>query len=260
MVKLERVSAVCFDLDGTLADPFDDLYEAVSGMLRGLSLPDEDPHAIKDWIGDGADLLIHRVLTRHIDGRVSTRVLNQARALFLSSYLGSKPPKTRLYPGVLACLETLSQRHIPMVCTTDMQTAHANSLLRALGVGHFFTRILGADAMSVGKPDPDGIYEAAAILGVSPLELLVVGDSVSDVHAARAAGSPVICVNYGYNYGTGIQKACPDTTLDTLASLPNIIARPNRLGVPGQGVTAPPVLAGSLRGRAMRPKGGAQFR
>ncbi|WP_081721682.1 HAD family hydrolase [Salinivibrio socompensis] len=126
-------------------------------------------------------------------------------------------------------------------------------------MGHFFTRILGADAVSAGKPDPDGIYEAAAILGVSPFELLVVGDAVSDVHAARAAGSPVICVNYGYNYGTAIQKACPDTTLDTLASLPNIIARPNCFDVPGQGVTTPPVLAGSLRGRAMRPKGGAQF-
>ncbi|SIO34836.1 HAD-IA family hydrolase [Salinivibrio sp. ES.052] len=260
MKKLESVSAICFDLDGTLADPFDDTYDAVLGMLRGLNLPDEDPSAIRDWIGDGADLLIHRVLTRHIDGRVSTTVLNQARALFLSSYLGRKPPKTRLYPGVLACLEGLSQRQFPMICTTDMQTAHANSLLKALGVGHFFTRILGTDAIAAGKPDPDSIYEAAAILAVSPLELLVIGDAVNDIHAARAAGSPVICVDYGYNYGTAIQKARPDTTLDTLAKLPNIIAKPNRFRVSAQGVNTPPVLVGSLRGRAMRPGGGAQFR
>ncbi|OOE85567.1 hypothetical protein BZG73_08030 [Salinivibrio siamensis] len=260
MKKLENISAICFDLDGTIADPFDDLYDAVLGMLRGFNLPEEEPSAIRDWIGDGADLLIHRVLTRHIDGRVSTTVLNQARALFLSSYLGKKPPKTRLYPGVLACLEGLSQRQFPMICTTDMQTAHANSLLRALGVSHFFTRILGTDAIAAGKPDPDSIFESAAILAVPPSELLVVGDAVNDVHAARAAGSPVVCVDYGYNYGTAIQKTGPDTTLDTLATLPNIICKPSRIKVSGHVLTTPPVLAGPLYGRGSRPGGGAQFR
>ncbi|OOF21064.1 hypothetical protein BZJ17_10175 [Salinivibrio sp. IB574] len=262
MKKLENVSAVCFDLDGTLADPFDDLVDAISGMLKGLDLPPEDPNTIKDWIGDGADLLIHRVLTRQINGRVSDAVLNQARTLFLSSYLGKKPPKTRLYPGVLECLKGLARRQLPMICTTHMQTVHANSLLKALGVSHFFTRIVGADAIAALQSGPDAIYEAAAILRVAPTELLVVGDAVNDVHAARSVGSPVVCVTYGYNYGTEIEKARPDLTLDTLATLPNIIEKPMHSREQGPATTVPshPVIASPLPSHTLRRGGDAPFR
>lgn len=224
MLKLENVAAVCFDLDGTLADTAADLAFAVEEMLKALELPFHDKVQIKDWIGDGSERLIHRVLSRHIDGTVPAPLFLLANTHFLQAYQSRKHAQTYSYPGVETCLSVLKDRKIPLACITNMSTLHANSLLSKLGLHDAFSLIIGRDSGVKPKPSPDMLMEVADILGVSSSSLLMVGDSVNDIHAARAARCPVVCVSYGYNYGIDINHAKPDAVVDSLASLPTMVS------------------------------------
>lgn len=83
-----------------------------------------------------------------------------------------------------------------MVVVTNQATSLANELLTRLGIRNHFSLILGRDALQEPKPSPDGLLEAALLLHLNPEQLMVVGGSVNDVNAARAAGCGVVCVSH----------------------------------------------------------------
>jgi phosphoglycolate phosphatase len=69
------------------------------------------------------------------------------------------------------------------------------------------------------KPDPAPLLHAAKLLGCQPADAMMIGDSVSDVAAARAAGFQIVCMSYGYNHGVDIREAAPDAVIDTLTEI-----------------------------------------
>lgn len=223
MLRLNNIQAVCFDLDGTLADTAADLGFAAEEMMIELGLPFGGIEDVRDWVGDGTDCLIHRVLTRHLDGRVPDRVFNRANPLFTKAYQNRKHRATKLYPGAEACLERLHNMGISLACVTNKQTAQANEVLEGLGVRHYFSQVMGRDSVRKAKPSPDGLLDAADRMQVNIRRMVMVGDSVNDVRAARAAGCRVVAVSYGYNYGVDIGSANPDTVIDSLAVVPDML-------------------------------------
>jgi phosphoglycolate phosphatase len=92
-------------------------------------------------------------------------------------------------------------------------------LLQDLGVRDDFAIVVSGDTLPVKKPDPAPLLHAAQHFGVTPAESLMVGDSVSDVKAARAAGFQIVCMSYGYNHGVDIRTAHPDAVIDSLVEL-----------------------------------------
>ena len=92
-----------------------------------------------------------------------------------------------------------------------------------MGIADFFDVTIGGDQVERIKPDPQPLLMAAEELRVDPKQAVMLGDSVSDVMAARAAGMPIICVSYGYNHGQDIRSHDPDAVIDSLAQLKTLI-------------------------------------
>ncbi|WP_407333329.1 HAD hydrolase-like protein [Enterovibrio sp. 27052020O] len=220
MLSATQVKAVVFELDGTLVDTAADICHAAEEMLSDLRLPSLKPEHVRDWIGDGSDKLIHRILSRKIDGIVPDPVFRIGSALFMKAYQRRHHSSAALFDGVETCLRQLSRRKIPMAVVTNQATAQANEILTVLGIRSHFSLVLGRDALQEPKPSADGLLEAALLLHLKPEQLLLVGGSVNDVNASRAAQCPVVCVSHGYNYGIDIRKSAPDVVVDSLAEIP----------------------------------------
>lgn len=225
---------ILIDLDGTLVDSVPDLADAVDEMLRRLSMPARGEARVREWIGNGAERLVRRALIDRKDGEPDEQLFRRAYPLFNEAYAAGVCRRTVPYPGVREGLEQLREDGHRMGCVTNKPARFTEPLLETLGLRGFFEIVLGGDALPVRKPDPGPLLHAARTLGVPPERGLMVGDSISDVKAARAAGFAVVCVPYGYNHGEDIREADPDAVIDSLDELPALLRprleRPRRSG------------------------------
>jgi phosphoglycolate phosphatase len=92
-------------------------------------------------------------------------------------------------------------------------------LLKDLGIFDDFGIVISGDTLEKKKPDPLPLLHAAKFFGVDPKDSMMLGDSVSDVKASRAAGFEIICMSYGYNHGNDIRDTNPDLVIDSMAEL-----------------------------------------
>lgn len=213
---------VMFDLDGTLVDSALDLTAAVDNMLQALGRAPAGEARVRQWVGNGAPVLVRRALTGELDPTdeaIGAELFQVAFDLFLAAYSQSNGRYSRLYPGVESLLTHLRQAGVPMAVVTNKPIAFTTPLLKALQIDHYFDQVLGGDSLPVKKPDPLPLLTVLEGFGCAPARGLMLGDSRNDVDAARAAGCPVICVSYGYNHGEPVQRCAPDRVVDSLAEL-----------------------------------------
>ncbi|WP_067865271.1 phosphoglycolate phosphatase [Neptuniibacter marinus] len=208
---------VMFDLDGTLVDSVPDLACAIDKMLLALGLPEAGVDKVIGWVGKGAAALVRRALldASHA-AMVDESLFEQAYALFLRFYGEATADQSQLYPGALECLEGLVEQDIKLGLVTNKPIDFTHSMLTGFGLERFFSVVLGGDSLAKKKPDPLPLLDAMRRCDVAAENSLMVGDSINDVSAARAAGCPVVCVPYGYNHGEAISLAKPDLIVDRL--------------------------------------------
>ena len=218
-----RPELVLLDLDGTLVDSAPDLAYSVNVMLEELGLPPREEVEVRQWIGSGAERLVKRALTGSLHKETTPALFQQAFDLFSEIYLDNTCRHSQLYPGVREGLDYLRDTGRKIGCVTNKRGRFTDTLLRSLGILEDFHIVVSGDTLRVKKPDPLPLLYAAQILDVEPCYSLMVGDSINDVQAARAAGFGVLCVRYGYNNGENIEDAGPDAIVDSLAELPAFI-------------------------------------
>ncbi len=209
---------VMFDLDGTLVDSVPDLAAAVDSMLaqRGRSIAAIE--RVRDWVGNGAEVLVRRALADSVEhSAVDAVEAAAALADFLRIYAGEHRGTT-VYPGVRQCLEWLQARRVPMGLVTNKPERFIGPLLAEHHLGPF-QWVIGGDTLPVQKPDPAALLQVMREAGVGAAQSLLIGDSRNDVLAARAAGIKVVAVSYGYNYGRPVAQENPDLLVDSLDSL-----------------------------------------
>ena len=211
--------AIFFDLDGTIIDSIGDLTVAITKMLIDLEHPEPELETVKSWVGNGVPRLVKRALTLTMEGEPEPALFNRARPLFDKHYQANLAGYSELYDSVEITLQQLTKANIPLVCITNKDTRFTEPLLKNLGVDHYFKAIIGGDALPQKKPEPEPLFFAAKQCNVAINECLMVGDSRSDIQAARAAGCPVVAVTYGYNHGEDIRLSNPDITIDTMDQL-----------------------------------------
>jgi phosphoglycolate phosphatase len=209
---------IMFDLDGTLVDSVPDLASAVDSTLQSLDLPVAGEANVRLWVGNGASMLVERAL-KHVSPIVDSSLFDRAFAQFLINYADCLADKSQLYSGVLETLEGLYARKIPMAIVTNKPIAFTHPLLAGLEIAHFFPTVLGGDSLPAKKPDPLPLNTLIGQYGIRPDQALMVGDSVNDILAARAAGCPVVAVPYGYNHGQSIYEAGADKVVRYLNEL-----------------------------------------
>jgi phosphoglycolate phosphatase len=223
MSLFQNRKAVLIDLDGTLVDSVPDLANAIDQMMLQLAMPARGVDAVTQWIGNGADRLVKRALVNSMEGEPSEALLQKALPLFEVAYAANNGKHSYLYDGVEVGLNYLKQQGYRLGCVTNKPIAFTLPLLEAMGIADFFDLTIGGDQVERIKPDPQPLLMAAEKLRVDPKQAVMLGDSVSDVMAARAAGMPIICVSYGYNHGQDIRSHDPDAVIDSLAQLKTLI-------------------------------------
>jgi len=223
MPKLtERIRAVAFDLDGTLIDTMGDLSAAVNLMLSMLGARELPEPRVRALVGNGVEQLVLRALTESV-GNTPTHSAQRsaALALFRRLYGQGLFKRSKVYPGVVQALRSLEDAGLSLCCITNKDSVFSAPLLKEAGLSAYFAFTLCADRAEDRKPSPNMLLAACSRLGIAPAELLYVGDTSMDIKAARAAGSPVIAVSYGY----GKEHAADDVRADVLVGdLTEIVA------------------------------------
>lgn len=188
---------IVFDLDGTLVDTAPDLLDSLNHCLKAGGLTPADPVSLRKFVGSGAKVMIERAYQAQ-NRPLSDQDMQELFALFMEHYNGNMPGHSAFYPGVLSCLDILSDAGFSLaVCTNKFQISAAK-LLEGLNEAHRFAAICGQDSFPYRKPDPRHLTDTIALAGGNPHQAIMVGDSRADIDAAKAAGIPVIAVDFGY--------------------------------------------------------------
>ena len=222
-MTLRKPDLVLFDLDGTLVDTAPDLAWSIDATLEKLGIPARGEKKIRAWIGSGIEGLLQRALTNNIKGKPDQFLYDQAHAIFMEIYIDNVDKRSRIYPGVEQALCHLHSSGIKVGCVTNKGSLFSEKLLKNLGLFEEFGIVVSGDTLPVKKPDPGPLLHAAAYFSIPAEAVLMVGDSVTDINAARAAGCQILCVPYGYNMGRDIEALKPDAIVDTLADLVDLI-------------------------------------
>jgi phosphoglycolate phosphatase len=220
---MKRPKMILIDLDGTLVDSVPDLAYCIDAMMERLGRPPRGEAAVRNWVGNGVERLIQRALTGQFEGQPDAADFERALPIFLDLYRANTSGRSHLYPGVREGLDYLRSAGYPLGCVTNKATQFTELLLRDLGLRDYFDVVVCGDSLPRRKPDPLPLLHAAQHFGVEPGDALMVGDSVSDVSAARAAGFAIVCMSYGYNHGVDIRVARPDAVLDSLIEIRRVL-------------------------------------
>ncbi len=220
---LKRPELVLIDVDGTLVDSVPDLHYCVNAMMERLGMAPHSEAKVRTWVGNGVERLVRRSLIGQLDGEPDEELFKRAYPMYLALYERNVSARSRLYPGVKEGLAWLKGSGFRVGCVTNKAAQFTEPLLKDLGIYNEFGIVVSGDTLPQKKPDPAPLLHVARHFGVAPARSLMVGDSVSDVKAARAAGFGIVCMSYGYNHGQDIRTANPDAVIDSMAEFPKVI-------------------------------------
>lgn len=225
MRKLNDIQAIAFDLDGTLVDSVPGLALAIQLMLADLHLPTVTNEQVKNWVGNGLDIMLERVF-KSIEITPSNELTTQAKNLFNMHYDKVIDAETKLFPHVKETLKVLHEYQYPMALVTNKPAQFLPALLTSLGIKAYFSLVLGGGDVIKLKPHPAPLYQVMATFGLFNDQLLFVGDSKNDISAAKNANCPTVALSYGYNYGISIATSKPDFLFDDFKDILTILPQP----------------------------------
>lgn len=222
-----RPDFILIDLDGTLIDSVPDLTYCVDEMMKQLDMPNRGEAAVRNWVGNGVERLVRRALINAIDGEPDEALFEKAYPIFLELYKDNTSKRSKVYPSAKEGLEWLKANDYRIGCVTNKAEAFTLPLLEDKGLRDYFEVVVSGDTCSKKKPDPEPLLYAAQQMNVAPDHALMIGDSKSDVKAARAAGFHIFCIPYGYNHGEDIRDYNPDVVINSFEDLPNYLKAKN---------------------------------
>lgn len=214
---------VLIDLDGTLIDSVPDLAYCIDEMMVQLGLPKRGQDSVRNWVGNGVQRLTERALVNSVDGMPNKALMDKAYPIFLALYKENNSQRSKVYDGVMEGLYWLKENGYRLGCVTNKAEAFTLPLLKNKALFDLFEVVVSGDTCLEKKPHPMPLLHGATLMGVSPENALMIGDSRSDVKAARAAGFPIFCLTYGYNHGEDIRDYQPDVVMDSFMELPNYL-------------------------------------
>jgi phosphoglycolate phosphatase len=190
------IRAILFDLDGTLIHSLPDLVAAVNRMLARHGRDALASDEIKAMVGDGANVLVSKAFAARggLPGPEVTPYLDE----FMADYEPRSAELTRPFPEVVETLDALKARGLALAVCTNKPSRATAEVLAALELEHWFDVVVGSEETPAIKPDPAHVRVILERLGLEPDEALMVGDSINDVLAGKAAGCKTVVVGFGY--------------------------------------------------------------
>lgn len=209
---MNPVSLLIFDLDGTLINSKKDLALSVNLTFRDLGLPEKPLEEIYGYVGNGVRRLIFDSL-----GSADPTLVEQSLQIFEGHYLKHLLDETDLYPGMEEVL--IHFRGKKKAVVTNKPLLYTTRIIEGLGARPHFDLILGSEPIVNLKPHPEMILRALDRLKVPPSEAVMIGDSINDVQAARAAGIKSCGIGYGICDPGLVRSAEPDFFAETVGDL-----------------------------------------
>jgi phosphoglycolate phosphatase len=200
---------VVFDLDGTVVDTVSGITHAVNIALRAHGLTELVDDETRQYVGLGGHALVSAALEK---SGAPAELAAELQEAYLTAYANDPGHLAEAYPGAEELLKRLRARGVRLALCTNKSGRITGGMLRALGLDEAFDAVVSGDELPHRKPDPRHLLESVRRAGGTAA--LMVGDSISDVRAARAAGAPVVCVSFGY----GISGLQPDSWIDSFDS------------------------------------------
>ena len=221
------IRAVIVDLDGTMLDTVPDFTIAINRMRDEMAMAPLGQDQIALMVGKGSEKLIRSVLEMDMGPAGVEARFDDAMASYQRHYLSINGKHTRLYPGVIAGLESLKAQGLRLACVTNKPIAFAKPLLAQKGLALYFETLYGGDSLARKKPHPMPLLQVCTDFALPAHQVVAIGDSSNDAEAARAAGCFVLTVPYGYNHGQSIHETDSDGIVDTLLEAANLIRSHN---------------------------------
>ena len=217
------MTAILFDLDGTLVETGPDLLAATNGVLAEEGVEPIAIDHLGHLVGQGGRAMLERAFTLR-ERPPSDDELDRYMPRFLELYEGSIPGTSEPFPGMVSALDRLAAAGHRFAVCTNKPEGMSVKLLEALDLSDRFDAICGPDTFGVRKPDPQHILKTIERMGGNPADAIMVGDSISDVEAARRADVPCVGVPFGYS-DRPIRELNPTVVIDSFDDLGNELVR-----------------------------------
>jgi phosphoglycolate phosphatase len=215
------IDTVIFDLDGTLIDSALDVGAAVNRVLVEQGFDPIDDQAARNLMGEGGKAMVAKAFRLRGHELTEATLLRLTRR-FVDHYRADPIGRTTLYEGVAEVVAALHEQGISMAVCTNKFEQPARDILEALGLSRYIGDVAGADTFSVRKPDPGHLLHLLRRLGRAPTNAAMVGDSIHDVQAAKAARIPVVAVTWGYTIEPAASFGA-DVLIDRFSALPEAL-------------------------------------
>jgi phosphoglycolate phosphatase len=215
--------AVIFDLDGTLIDSAPDLTAALNRVLADHGRGPLTLAQVQRMVGEGMPILVERAFAE-VGLAVSDADLAAETARYRALYEANSTVHTRPYPGAVDALEMLRAAGTALGLCTNKPQGAALAVLDGLGLAAYFDGVLGGDVVAHRKPDGRHLLEVIEVIGAVREGTVYVGDSETDLAAARDAGVPAILVDFGYSKAP-VAELGADAVISEFAELAGALAR-----------------------------------
>ncbi len=223
------MATIVFDLDGTLVDTAPDLIGTLIWLFEREGLPPVDLAEATSLIGAGMKPMIEKAL--HRNGRGSSPdELERVYKRYIGEYETRLTRESRPYPGLLAALDLLDAQGMTLAVCTNKLEYMAKLLLTELDLTKRFKFISGADTYEAKKPDARHLLNTIRDAGGSPQKAVMIGDSKTDISAAKNASVPVIGFSGGYTE-IPLKELQPDAIIDHYNELIDVLAELRIVGV-----------------------------
>jgi len=213
---------IIFDMDGTLIDSVPSLSFAINYMLKVLDSKPIAEETIRDFVGNGAEPLIKRALVRDKDyesKNIEESYFIKAKDIFLEFYGNNLNAKTTLYPDVLETLQYLKDKNYKLAVATNKPIEFVGDMLKHFKLDNFFQIYLGGGSTEYKKPHPQMLLKICQELNITAQKSVMVGDSSSDIIAAKKANIDSIALTYGYNQGANLKELEPTAIFDSFKDI-----------------------------------------
>jgi phosphoglycolate phosphatase len=223
MLDRARISAVLFDLDGTLADTDDAYLDVLAGFLRPASFlfPSGEPRpTLRRWLM-ASEGFFNFLFT--LPDRVGLALPLSGFSDLLARVRGvGRPGAFRIIPGVDEMLQGLSA-HYPLAVVSSRDRRSTEAFLDQFGLRPLFRVVVSSPSAKRIKPHPAPILLAAERLGSAPKDCLMVGDSRVDIQAGKTAGAQTVGVLCGFGLRQDLEQSGADVILQTTPDLSSLL-------------------------------------
>ncbi len=214
----QNIGGIIFDLDGTLADTLDDIAAGVNHALASEGLPLATAEQIMGWVGEGYVVLM-KLAAPATDESQLQRLIKTGAGYYLQHALDH----THLYAGAMDVIKALQANNFRVAVLSNKPEPITIDIVRSLCPDVSFDAVIGYRDETTKKPNPALAHEIASRMGLPPKQVLLVGDSATDIATARNAGMKVASVTWGFRSREHLQATQPDAIVDRPAELLDLL-------------------------------------